>query len=221
MTESFLADTADTKRAGSSIPTSFFESFYSSHNNGSRKVTTPVQRKRIKQCMIEDVLQNINVPRNLREALNHEFADDFIEACKVELMSHDKNGAYTLRPREPWMNVIGSTWAFDIKRDMNKRILRFKARLCAQGFSQVKGIDYFRKFSHTIPLDSLRLFLAKCNNAGLEIFEADYVTAYLNASLDVKVFMLQAPRFPEKERNVLVGPKENSWNVNSTNRFTA
>ena len=90
-------------------------------------------------------------------------------------------------------------WAFDIKRDMNKRTPRFKARLCAQGFSQVKGINYFRKFSHAIPLDSLRLILATCNNAGLEICEAVYVTAYLNAMLDAKVFMLQAPgRFPRR-----------------------
>jgi len=209
---SFVTDTTDTtfKHTGYDASMNYFESLYLAQNNGSREVTKPVQKKlRVKQCMIEDILRNINVPRNLREALNHEFADDFIEACKTELASHDKNGTYTLRPREPWMNVIGSTWAFDIKRDMNKRILRFKARLCAQGFSQVKGIDYFRKFSHTIPLDSLRLFLAKCNNAGLEIYEADYVTAYLNAMLDAKVFMLQAPGFPavDKDGNVLVGPK--------------
>ena len=92
-----------------------------------------------------------------------------------------------------------------------------------QGFSQVKGIDYFRKFSHSISLDSLRLFLAKCNNAGLEIYEADYVTAYLNAMLGVKVFMLQAPGFPavDKDGMSLLARKDNSLCASSTNQFMA
>ena len=97
--ESFVTDKTDTtfKHTDSDVSMNLFESLYLDQNNGSREVT----QLRVKQCTIEDILRNINVPRNLREALNHEFADDFIEACTTELASHDKNGTYTLRPREP------------------------------------------------------------------------------------------------------------------------
>ena len=117
---SFVTDTTDTtfKHTGYDVSMNYFESLYLAQNNGLREVTKQ-KKLRVKQCMIEDIFRNINVPRNLCEALNHEFADEFIEACKTELASHDKNGTYTLRPRELWMNVIGLTWAFDIKRDMN------------------------------------------------------------------------------------------------------
>jgi hypothetical protein len=106
------------------------------------------------------------------------------------------------------MNIVGSTWAFDIKRDLNKKILRFKARLCAQGFSQVKGVDYYRKYSHTVPFDVLRIFIAKCAMEGLEATEVDYTTAYLNATVDADIYMAQPPGFHATDQNgqPLCGP---------------
>ena len=106
------------------------------------------------------------------------------------------------------MNVVGSTWSFDIKRDMLMKIIRFKARLCAQGFTQVKGTDWFRKYSHTIPLDIFRLFLAKMASLGYEITEVDYKTAYLNAFLDIVVYMKQPPGYEAVDENgdILTGP---------------
>ena len=121
-----------------------------------------IKRRKIKTklCHIDDCMRHLDVPRNLKEVLLHEFVDEFLDACELELSQQDDNETWTLVPRTPEMNVVGSTWAFDIKRDNKKRILRFKARLCAQGFAQVKGIDYFRKYSHTVPIDVLRLFMA-------------------------------------------------------------
>lgn len=112
-----------------------------------------VKKVKVEQCMVEDVLRHITVPRNLKEAMEHELSEDFIEACHRELAEHKANGSWRpqLIPRTEKMNVVGSTWAFDITRDMNKRIICCKARLCGQGFSQVmKGVDYFSKYSHAL-----------------------------------------------------------------------
>jgi hypothetical protein len=153
------------------------------------------RKGKAKLCLIDDAMRHIDVPRNIKEVLLHEFVDNFLDACDLELDQQEDNQTWKLVPRTDDMNIVGSTWAFDIKRDLNKKILRFKARLCAQGFSQVKGVDYYRKYSHTVPFDVLRIFIAKCAMEGLEATEADYTTAYLNAHLDTKVYMVQPPGF--------------------------
>ena len=94
------------------------------------------RKAKTKTCLIDDCMRHISVPNNIKEVLLHEFADDFLNACEAELESHDNNGTWKLIVRTEDMNVVGSTWSFDIKRDMNHKILRFKARLCAQGFTQ-------------------------------------------------------------------------------------
>jgi hypothetical protein len=167
------------------------------------------KKPKSKPCLIEDILRNISIPRNMREVMSHEFCDDFIQACEKEMTEHRQNNTWRrLVPRTSQMNVVGSTWSFDIKRDMVNRILRFKARLCGQGFTQIKGVDYFEKYSHAVPLEVLRLFFAVCANEGLEATEADYTTAYLNAKLDTVIYMRQAPGFELKDvdGNVVRGP---------------
>ena len=39
------------------------------------------------------------------------------------------------------MNIISSTWAFTCKRYPDDLIKKFKARFCARGDQQLKGID--------------------------------------------------------------------------------
>ena len=37
---------------------------------------------------------------------------------------------------------VGSRWMFKVKRNEHGEVERYKARLVAQGFTQVKGADY-------------------------------------------------------------------------------
>jgi hypothetical protein len=43
-------------------------------------------------------------------------------------------------------NVVGSKWVFQNKQDENGIIVRNKARLVAQGYSQVEGLDFDETF---------------------------------------------------------------------------
>ena len=158
------------------------------------------KQARSKPCIVDDILRYIPIPTSYRQVLQHEYRDQIIDSMVTEFEEHLRNKTWSrLVPRTPEMNVVGSTWVWDIKRDANKKLLRFKSRLCAQGFSQVKGTDYFRKYSHAMSLTTFRLFLATCASAGLLVTEADYTTAYLNAKLDTKIYLRQAEGFEERD----------------------
>jgi hypothetical protein len=52
-------------------------------------------------------------------------------------------------------NIVGSKWVFRAKKDAAGNIVRHKARLVAQGFSQVPGIDYFDTYAPVAKLASI------------------------------------------------------------------
>ena len=51
-------------------------------------------------------------------------------------------------------------WVYRIKRDSNGRILRYKARLVAQGFTQRKGVDFHDVFAPVARMTSQRTVMA-------------------------------------------------------------
>ena len=54
-----------------------------------------------------------------------------------------RNGTWTLVPRPPGQNVIGSRLVFKVKQKADGSVDKFKARLVTQGFTQRCGVDYF------------------------------------------------------------------------------
>ncbi len=94
---------------------------------------------------------------------------------------------------------MGSKWVFRIKKDAEGGIVKFKARLVAQGFSQVPGIDYFDTYAPVARLASIRSILAMAAALDLELHQVDIKGAYLNGKLTDKeiIYMRQPPGYPE------------------------
>ncbi|KAG9446266.1 hypothetical protein H6P81_012394 [Aristolochia fimbriata] len=80
-------------------------------------------------------------PRRVEEALKDEF---WIRAMQEELEQFDRNEVWTLVPRSANINVIGTKWVFKNKTDEEGNVVRNKARLVAQGYTQVEGVDPHR-----------------------------------------------------------------------------
>jgi hypothetical protein len=57
-------------------------------------------------------------------------------ATKKEIDSLTKNGTWELISRHPFMEVIGSSWKFKLKRDQSEAIIKYKARFVARGDMQ-------------------------------------------------------------------------------------
>jgi hypothetical protein len=82
---------------------------------------------------------------------------------------------------------------FAVKYTPTGLLDRFKARLVAQGFSQVPGIEFEETFSPTVRLESLRTLLAIGAALDYEIHQTDVVSAYPRSVLHAEVFM-RAPK---------------------------
>jgi hypothetical protein len=63
-----------------------------------------------------------------------------------------------LNPKEH--NIIGTKWIFRSKQDENGIVVRNKARLLAQGYTQVEGIDFGETYAPIARLEAIRILLA-------------------------------------------------------------
>jgi len=89
--------------------------------------------------------------------------------------------------------LVGSGWVFKVKRNADRSVERFKARIVAKGYSQVKGLDYDETFAPVIRYDSLRLIIALALHLGLDMSQADIKSAFLNGDLNKEAWIMPPP----------------------------
>jgi hypothetical protein len=82
-------------------------------------------------------------PRDVGHALSDL---SWVNAMYEELKNSERNQVWTLVETPRNVNVIGTKWVFKNKQGKDGEIVRNKARLVAQGFSQVKGLDLGHSF---------------------------------------------------------------------------
>jgi Reverse transcriptase (RNA-dependent DNA polymerase) len=111
-------------------------------------------------------------------------------ACLEELESLRKHSIFKLTDPPKGHKIIGCRWVFDIKSDSQK-----KARLVAQGFSQVEGLNYNELFSPVVRFESVRVIFALASLNGWYMTGVDVRTAYLYGKLDEEIYMRQPEGF--------------------------
>jgi hypothetical protein len=133
-------------------------------------------------------------PRTLAEAKRRPDWIWWEKAIGEELATLEAAGTWVLEEPPPGANIIGSKWVFKAKKDAAGVIARFKARLVAQGFSQIGGVDYDDTYAPVARLASSRAIIAMSNRLGLELHQVDIKGAYLNGELnDNEVLYMQHP----------------------------
>jgi len=147
-------------------------------------------------------------PQSLKEAKARPDWPLWEKAIEEELEVLRAAGTWELVNAPEGANIVGLKWVFRAKKDAAGNIVRYKAQLVAQGFSQVPGIDYFNMFAPVAWLASIRTVLAFAAANNLETGQIDIKGAYLNGELTEKemIFMKQAPGYaiPNPDGAVLV-----------------
>jgi len=67
-----------------------------------------------------------------------------------ELHQFRRNDVWTLVPRPSDNNVIGTKWIFKNKSDEHGTVIRNKARLIGQGYTQIEGVDFDENFARLL-----------------------------------------------------------------------
>ncbi|GAU42103.1 hypothetical protein TSUD_134870 [Trifolium subterraneum] len=140
-------------------------------------------------CFVSKIEQ-----KNVKEALTD---DCWINAMQEELEQFKRNEVWELVPRPKNVNMIGTKWVFMNKSDENGVVTRNKARLVAQGYAQIEGIDFDETFAHVARLESIRLLLGVACILKFKLFQMDVKSAFLNGYLNEEVFVEQPKGFIE------------------------
>ncbi|KAE8881747.1 hypothetical protein PF005_g23543 [Phytophthora fragariae] len=117
------------------------------------------------------------------------------KAIKEEIASLKANDTFDVTLPLPGAHVIGCTVKFRVKRDGSCNIDRLRARLCAQGFSQLFLVDYCDTYSPVARLVSVRVFFALVTQHGLCVCQCDVPPAHMKAPLDTVIYMRHVPGF--------------------------
>jgi hypothetical protein len=97
-----------------------------------------------------------------------------------ELENFERNQVWTLVEPPRDVNVIGTKWVFKNKQGEDGEVVRNKARLVAQGFSQVEGLDFRETFAPIARLGAIRIVLAFVASKGFKLYQMDAKGAFLN-----------------------------------------
>ena len=101
-----------------------------------------------------------------------------------------KTGTFSMVNRVPeGRKSVSSKWCFGYKTDKEGNINKFKARLVASGFTQIRNADYTHSSSAYPSSVSKKLVLAAANKQGLPLYHFDVAQAYVRATLDEEVYM--------------------------------
>ncbi|GKB46290.1 putative ribonuclease H-like domain-containing protein, partial [Tanacetum coccineum] len=85
------------------------------------------------------------------------------------------------------------------KKDERGIMIRNKARLVAQGYTQEEGIDYDEVFAPVARIEAIRLFLAYASFKDFMVYQMDLKSVFLYGKIKEEVYVCQPPGFEDPD----------------------
>ncbi|GJT45969.1 putative ribonuclease H-like domain-containing protein [Tanacetum coccineum] len=123
----------------------------------------------------------------------------WIEAMQEELLQFKLQEVWTLVDLPNGKRAIGTKWVFRNKKDERGIVIRNKARLVAQGYTQEEGIDYDEVFAPVARIEAIRLFLAYASFKDFVVYQMDVKSAFLYGKIKEEVYVCQPPGFEDPD----------------------
>ncbi|GJZ08421.1 putative ribonuclease H-like domain-containing protein [Tanacetum coccineum] len=146
--------------------------------------STPQTRK-----MTKNLEEHGFLSTTLKQRRNHENLQNCLFACFLSQEEPKKlpNGK----------RVIRTKWVFRNKKHEIGIVIKNKARLVAQGYTQEEGIDYDEVFAHVARIEVIRLFLAYASFKDFVVYQMDVKSAFLYGKIEEEVYVCQPPGFED------------------------
>ncbi|GJY54819.1 putative ribonuclease H-like domain-containing protein [Tanacetum coccineum] len=95
--------------------------------------------------------------------------------------------------------AIGTKWVYRNKKDERGIVIKNKARLVAQGYTQEEGIDYDEVFAPVARIEAIRLFLAYASFKDFVVYQMNVKSAFLYGKIEEEFYVCQPPGFEDLE----------------------
>ncbi|GJU23008.1 putative ribonuclease H-like domain-containing protein [Tanacetum coccineum] len=155
---------------------------------------------------VEQIIRDLNLaPQTRRMTKNLEEHDLFssdpswIEAMQDKLLQFKSQKVWTLVDLPNGKRPIGSKWVFRNKNNERGTVIKNKARLVAQGYTQEEGIDYDEFFAPVARIESIRLFLSHASFKDFMVYQMDVKSDFLYGKIEKEVYVYQLPRFEDPD----------------------
>ena len=91
--------------------------------------------------------------------------------------------------------MIGTKWIYKNKFDEHGVVVRNKARLVAQGYTQEESIDYDETFAPIVQLETIRILLAFACYMDFKLYQMDVKSIFLNDIIKEEIYIEQPSGF--------------------------
>eukprot|EP00804_Cyclotella_cryptica_P001339 CCRYP_014116-RA/>CCRYP_014116-RA protein AED:0.21 eAED:0.11 QI:0/0/0/0.5/1/1/2/0/277 len=155
------------------------------------------------------------------QAINSPHAEKWWEAMESEWTTLESElQAWELVPREPWMHVLLSTWAFCLRRFPNGLAKKFKTRFIIRGGRQVEGVDFFETWAPVVQWTTVWSVMVWATRMNLVSAQDDITAAFPHAPLgpDEHIYAGQHAGFQHdgdlvlKLKKSVYGLRQSPWN---------
>jgi hypothetical protein len=143
-------------------------------------------------CFTNTLFVALFEPRDVSHALSYL---SWVNEIHEELENFERNKVWTLVDPLRDVNVIGTKWVFKNKHGEDGEIVRNKAHLVAQQFSQVEGLDFGETFTPVARLEAISILLACVTSNRFKLYQIDVKSAFLNGVIQEEVYVRQPPCF--------------------------
>jgi hypothetical protein len=97
---------------------------------------------------------------------------------------------------------------FKNKHGEDREVVRNKAHLVAQGYSQVEGLNFGETFAPVARLEAIRILLAFVVFKGFKLYQMDVKSAFLTGVIQEEVYVRQtlgfeSPKYPDRVYKLL------------------
>ncbi|GJT10688.1 putative ribonuclease H-like domain-containing protein [Tanacetum coccineum] len=152
-----------------------------------------INHKDYQNCLFAYFLSQIE-PKKVTQALTD---PSWIEAMQDELLQFRLQKVWRLVDLPKGKHAIRTKWVYRNKKDERGIVVRNKARLVAQGYTQEEGINYDEVFAHVARIEAIRLFLAYASFMGFIVYQMDVKSAFLYGTIEEEVYVCQHPGFED------------------------